>query len=252
MLRSKDIFIYFFNFFGVTSVRKNSENCLKTSKFLLLFNFFKLFLSFGYKLLFLFYLEKLFKIKSFYDLEEKTNFASIITFFEEILYQSLCVSSFVTQNLNFKSVRKCLIYLKELDLNDYYKLKYLKTYRVFTVVSVSYFITTNGFYFYFLSTAQYPAQILLLISIFNQGYLLLLYCFLKMIEAKLISQMKQLNYSLNYNFSKSGIELISQKICRILNGFQLFKETCSIQFSLNVGFFACSITFGVNYIKLIL
>lgn len=248
MLKSKDVLLYFFNFFGVTCIRRDSKNFLKTSKLFLFLNFFKLVLAFGYKLLFIFYLTELFHIKSFYDLEEKTKFASIITFFEEVLYQTLCVSSFAMQNHNFKNVRKCLIYLEELDLDDYFKIKYFKKCRVFTAVSATYFITTNGFYFYFLSTAPYPAQILLLISTFNQGYLLLLYCLLKRVEEKLISQMKQLSSSIDLDFSKSSIESISQNFYLIMNRFQLFKNTCGVQFSLNVGFFACSITFGVNKI----
>ena len=237
---------HIFNLFGVSCIKVNSKKFPKISNFLLFLNYLKLFLTFGYKLLFTFYLIELYEIKSFYHSEQRTNFASTIAKLEDLLYHSLCVSSYILQNLNYGKVKKCFIDLENLDFNNDFRRKYFKTCKIFMIIATIYFISTNGFYFYFLTASPYPVQILILTSMYHQGFLLLLYYFLKMIEEKLVLQMKQLRRSIDSNISNSSIESAIQIFCRIIKSFGHFREVFGLQFSLNVGFFACSITFGVS------
>jgi hypothetical protein len=214
----------------------------------LFLNFLKLFFAFGYNLLFNLYLVKLFNIKTIFHSEKRTNFASAITALEGILYQSLCVLSYTLQNKNYKKVRKCFIDLENLDFCFDFKIIYWRNCKIFMMIVIAYFIITNGFYLPYLSTAPYPAKILILSSVYFQFYLLLLYCIIKIIEEKLVLQMKQLSHSIDYNFSKSSIESAFHSFCRIMNSFKQFREAFIIQFLINIGFFACSITFGVSFI----
>lgn len=248
MLIDKNIIYYFYNYFGVLCISQNSKPFLKISFFCLFLNTFKFVCACGYKLAYELYLAKVFEIETFFSSYERTNFADVICLLEEFLYYITFILSFIIQNFSFRQIRKCLIAFNDcLNLNENYIRKYNFKCDILMTVILMYFVSTNLYFIYLLSERPYPAQILILPSTFMQGYFLFLYIFIKNYETKLIFNFVELRNSIEINFSKSSIKLANEKFSKIFNILRLFKATFEGQFSLHVGFFAASITFGVSF-----
>lgn len=246
MWKDKYILYKFYNFFGISCIKTSSKYYFEISKHLLFVNYLKFFFVCLYKLIYEFYLIDKFNIKTFFDSNEKTNFAVVINTLEQSLYHLTCYVSYILHNANFKKVTTCFIILEKcLNLDENFEKKYSLKCNVLKAAVIVYFISVNMFFAYFLSSAPYPASILLACNLYFQCYYILLYYFMKIFEEKVIYNFVQIRNILEIQVITENIKLVDKSFSNVFNCFRYFKKAYKQQFTINIGFYAISITFAV-------
>lgn len=242
MWNRENVVYHFYNFLGISCVKLNSNGFLKVSKILLILNYLKLVAAYLYRLVYELYLKE---TEVFIYSNDETQFASVIHFLQEFCNQASLCLSYILQNIGYLEVTQCLINVKYLKYNDFYRRKFCKLCKQLKVILWIYFIICNLYFAVFQHSHPLQFKLLWISSFHIQGFILAFFYILISIQESLVLELKQFKYELDFCFTASDLEVMKLKFWNISQNFKTFWKGFRFQIAtfiiFNVIIMACAV-----------